>query len=107
MCVLLCYDYFGDAYVCQLPIFGKWRIPCYCEFLTRLHLVEQYFYWVFGVIRRLNVSLIIHEVSVSYLAVPNIDPVHKFNKILDSIPHYHIFLSLDQLVVYGCNGYFI
>ena len=87
MCVLLCCEDFGNAHVCQLLI-GKWIIPRYCKFLACLHMVEHDLYHIFECIRCLHLFLIIHQVSGIYLAVPNVDPVHQFHKILGSIPHH-------------------
>ena len=79
MCVFLCCEDFGDAHVCQLPI-EKWIIPCNFNFLTCIHMVEQYLYWLFGVIRCLHFVLIPHQVSRHYLEVPKVEPSHQFDK---------------------------
>ena len=59
--------------------FEKWRIYRYWKFLTCIHPVEQDFYWTLDVICHLHLVLILYQVSRSYLAVPNIYLVHKFN----------------------------
>ena len=106
MCVFLFCEDFGNTHIYQLPI-GKWKIPQYLEFLTRLHLIKQDFYCIFGVIRCLYFVLISHQVSGRYLDIPNIESFHQFNKRLVCIPHHHIFLPLDTLVVDGYYGNFI
>ena len=106
MCLFLYRRDFGNSYVCQLPI-RKWQIFRYCEILTRLHLVEQDFYWVFDNIRPLHFSFIPHYVYGRDLDVSNVEPVHKLHKRLVCIPHHHIFCSLDSLVVYGYDDNFI
>ena len=96
----------GGAYVFQLPI-RKWRFPRDCESLARLNLVKQDIYWFLGVIRHLHCVLILHQVSRPYLDVPNVEPVHKIDGQLVGISHHHMFLSLNPLVVNGCDRNFI
>ena len=74
------------------------------KFLAHLNLVEQDFYWLFDVIRHLHCVLFIYQIYGNYLAVPNIEPVHLFNKQLVGISHNHILSLFDLLVVNGCNG---
>ena len=85
----------------------KWRIPLYCEFLTRLHLVKHYFYCILGVINYFNFVLIPHQVSSNYLYAPNVEPVHQLHKRIVCIYHHHIFLPLDPLVIHGCDDDFL
>ena len=58
-------------------------------------------------IRCIHFVLIFHQVYGRYLAVPNIEPVHNLYKRLVGIPHHHIILPLDPLVVDGCDGFFL
>ena len=55
----------------------------------------------------LGFFLIPHHVYGRYLDVPNVDPVHQLDGGLVSIPHHHVFILLDPLVVYVCNSDFI
>ena len=85
----------------------KWQIPRYCKFLTRIHLVKQYFYWILDIIHRLHFFLIPHQVSGCYLALPNVELIDHLHKRLVCIYHHHIFRPLYPLVVHGCGDYFL
>ena len=106
MLVFLCCEDFGDLHVYQLPIRKMANYP-----LLRIPgpspSVQKDFDWIFNVICCLHFFLVPHQVYGHYLAVPNLDPAHNFNKILFGILHLHVFRLLYPLVVYGCDGNFI
>ena len=98
MCVYLCCEDFGDAHVFQLPI-GKWRIPRYCKFLNRLHLVKHDFYWIFDVIHPLHLVLISHQISGRYLSLTNVELVHQilfaYPITISFTPWFHYLLIAE------------
>ena len=70
-------------------------------------MVKHGFYQIFDIIRCFNFILILRQVYGRYLDLPKIEPLHQSHKRIFSIPHHHIFLPLDQLVVGGCDGGFL
>ena len=96
----------SDAHFSNLVI-GELRISSDYKFLAHFNLIENNFYGIFDVIRCFHRFLIFHQVSGSYFTILNVEPVHKLDKKIVSILHFHILCPINPLVISGFDDDFL